>query len=149
MHWRVSPLKRPSTHDAGCRNCFQVLFGSSPNFPTVDRVWQVIERYRVRHLASSRLTCVSSWTCNHSCLNATELAPPSSIVEVCQRQSSQTHSKCSRVLSVSPQVRVFYTAPTLIRALMQHGDEPVKRHDRSSLRVLATVGEPIGAPPAV
>lgn len=43
------------------------------------------------------------------------------------------------------QVRVFYTAPTLIRALMQHGDEPVKRHDRSSLRVLGTVGEPIGA----
>ena len=42
------------------------------------------------------------------------------------------------------QVRVFYTAPTLIRALMQHGDEPVKRHDRSSLRVLGTVGEPIG-----
>jgi len=42
-------------------------------------------------------------------------------------------------------VRVFYTAPTLIRALMQHGDEPVKRHDRSSLRVLGTVGEPIGA----
>lgn len=44
-------------------------------------------------------------------------------------------------------MRVFYTAPTLIRALMQHGDEPVKRHDRSSLRVLGTVGEPIGAHP--
>lgn len=43
------------------------------------------------------------------------------------------------------QVRVFYTAPTLIRSLMQHGDEPVKRHDLSSLRVLGTVGEPIGA----
>lgn len=43
------------------------------------------------------------------------------------------------------QVRVFYTAPTLIRSLMLHGDEPVKRHDLSSLRVLGTVGEPIGA----
>lgn len=46
---------------------------------------------------------------------------------------------------MSPQVRVFYTAPTLIRSLMLHGEEPVKRHDLSSLRVLGTVGEPIGA----
>ena len=40
-------------------------------------------------------------------------------------------------------VNIFYTAPTAIRALAAHGDEPVKRHDRSSLRVLGTVGEPI------
>ncbi|MFW9998809.1 MAG: acetate--CoA ligase [Candidatus Hodarchaeota archaeon] len=37
----------------------------------------------------------------------------------------------------------FYTAPTAIRALMRYGDEPVKRHDLSSLKVLGTVGEPI------
>ena len=42
------------------------------------------------------------------------------------------------------QVRVFYTAPTLIRSLMQSGDDWVKAHDRGSLRVLGTVGEPIG-----
>ena len=41
------------------------------------------------------------------------------------------------------QVNTFYTAPTAIRALMREGDEPVKRHDRSSLRLLGTVGEPI------
>ncbi len=41
------------------------------------------------------------------------------------------------------QVTQFYTAPTAIRALMAKGDEPVQRHDRSSLRVLGTVGEPI------
>ena len=40
-------------------------------------------------------------------------------------------------------ISVFYTAPTAIRALMAYGDEPVKRHDRSSLRILGTVGEPI------
>jgi len=40
-------------------------------------------------------------------------------------------------------VDIFYTAPTAIRALMAHGDEPVTRTDRSSLRVLGTVGEPI------
>ncbi|WP_287118579.1 acetate--CoA ligase [Mesorhizobium sp.] len=40
-------------------------------------------------------------------------------------------------------VSIFYTAPTAIRALMQGGDEPVKRTSRKSLRLLGTVGEPI------
>ena len=40
-------------------------------------------------------------------------------------------------------VNIFYTAPTAIRALMREGDEPVKKADRSSLRLLGTVGEPI------
>jgi acetyl-CoA synthetase len=33
-------------------------------------------------------------------------------------------------------------SPTLIRALRVHGDEPVRAHDRSSLRVLGSTGEP-------
>ena len=40
-------------------------------------------------------------------------------------------------------VAIFYTAPTAIRALMSLGDEPVKKTSRQSLRILATVGEPI------
>ena len=48
------------------------------------------------------------------------------------------------VTAATTQVRVFYTAPTLIRSLMQSGDDWVKAHDRGSLRVLGTVGEPIG-----
>jgi acetyl-CoA synthetase len=40
-------------------------------------------------------------------------------------------------------VTQFYTAPTAIRALMRFGDDPVKKHDLSSLKVLGTVGEPI------
>ena len=40
-------------------------------------------------------------------------------------------------------VTQFYTAPTAIRALMAKGDDFVQRYDRSSLRVLGTVGEPI------
>ena len=40
-------------------------------------------------------------------------------------------------------VTIFYTAPTAIRALMREGDEPVRRHSRTSLRLLGTVGEPI------
>jgi acetyl-CoA synthetase len=40
-------------------------------------------------------------------------------------------------------VSVLYTAPTAIRAFMRWGDEHVQRFDRSSLRLLGTVGEPI------
>ena len=40
-------------------------------------------------------------------------------------------------------VTIFYTAPTAIRALAAQGDHFVSAHDRSSLRVLGTVGEPI------
>ncbi|MGR3662374.1 MAG: acetate--CoA ligase, partial [Paracoccaceae bacterium] len=40
-------------------------------------------------------------------------------------------------------VNQFYTAPTAIRALMQHGDDPVAKYDLSSLKLLGTVGEPI------
>ena len=40
-------------------------------------------------------------------------------------------------------VSIFYTAPTALRALMGQGDDFVKQHDRSSLRVLGSVGEPI------
>ena len=40
-------------------------------------------------------------------------------------------------------VNIFYTAPTAIRAIKRDGDEWVKRHDLSSLRLLGSVGEPI------
>lgn len=40
-------------------------------------------------------------------------------------------------------VNIFYTAPTAIRALMAQGNNFVTRTDRSSLRILASVGEPI------
>ncbi len=41
------------------------------------------------------------------------------------------------------EVNTFYTAPTAIRALMGAGDDFVTRTDRSSLRLLGSVGEPI------
>ncbi len=41
------------------------------------------------------------------------------------------------------QVTIFYTAPTAIRALLKEGDAPVKKHKRTSLRLLGSVGEPI------
>jgi acetyl-CoA synthetase len=39
-------------------------------------------------------------------------------------------------------ISVLGISPTLIRALRSHGDEPVVSHDRSSLRILASTGEP-------
>jgi acetyl-CoA synthetase len=37
----------------------------------------------------------------------------------------------------------FYTAPTAIRALAKEGEQFVQKYDRSSLKILGTVGEPI------
>ena len=43
-------------------------------------------------------------------------------------------------------VNTFYTAPTALRALMKEGDAFVTKHNRSSLRLLGTVGETIKEP---
>lgn len=40
-------------------------------------------------------------------------------------------------------VSIFYTAPTVIRALMREGEQWTKTYDTSSLRLLGSVGEPI------
>lgn len=40
-------------------------------------------------------------------------------------------------------VTVFYTSPTSIRLFMRYGEEWVKKHDLSTLRLLGSVGEPI------
>jgi acetyl-CoA synthetase len=56
-----------------------------------------------------------------------------------------TYPTASRFWSVVDKwgVNIFYTAPTAIRSLMGAGDDFVKRTDRSSLRLLGSVGEPI------
>ncbi len=43
-------------------------------------------------------------------------------------------------------VNIFYTAPTALRALMSEGNDYVVKYDRSSIKVLGTVGEPIKEP---
>ena len=52
------------------------------------------------------------------------------------------HSRFWQVVD-KHQVNIFYTAPTAIRALMREGDHPVKAAQRTSLRILGSVGEPI------
>ena len=43
-------------------------------------------------------------------------------------------------------INIFYTAPTALRALMKEGDTWVEKYDRSTLKFLGTVGEPIKEP---
>ena len=43
-------------------------------------------------------------------------------------------------------VNLFYTAPTALRALMKEGNAWVEKYNRSTLRLLGTVGEPIKEP---
>ena len=56
-----------------------------------------------------------------------------------------TYPDPSRFWEVCDQhhVNIFYTAPTAIRALIAKGDKYLENSDRSSLKVLGTVGEPI------
>jgi len=60
-------------------------------------------------------------------------------------ESTPTYPNASRYWDMVERHRItqFYTAPTALRALMKSGDEPVNKHDLSSLRVLGSVGEPI------
>ncbi|MBF6590959.1 MAG: acetate--CoA ligase [Ktedonobacterales bacterium] len=44
-------------------------------------------------------------------------------------------------------VTVIGIAPTVIRSLMTHGDEPVRQHDLSRLRILGASGEPWNSAP--
>lgn len=56
-----------------------------------------------------------------------------------------TYPDASRYWKIVDTYKVskFYTAPTAIRALMAHGDGPVKATSRASLKILGSVGEPI------
>jgi acetyl-CoA synthetase len=40
------------------------------------------------------------------------------------------------------EVTILGISPTLVRAMLAHGDEPVRRHDLTKLRILGSTGEP-------
>ncbi|MEE8631737.1 MAG: acetate--CoA ligase [Candidatus Bathyarchaeia archaeon] len=63
-----------------------LIYEGAPNYPEVDRWWQIVEKYGVT---------------------------------------------------------IFYTAPTAIRMILRWGEEWLKKHDLSSIRLLGSVGEPI------
>src|SRR5262249_6767548 len=52
-----------------------------------------------------------------------------------------THDRLWRIVEQHG-VTILGVSPTLVRALMRYGEEPVRAHDLSRLRVLASTGEP-------
>jgi acetyl-CoA synthetase len=82
LGWMMGPWAIAGSLLLGAR---LVLYEGAPDFPSPDRLWEIVARHRVTHLGLS---------------------------------------------------------PTVIRALMAHGEDPVRAHDRSSLRVLGSTGEP-------
>ncbi len=67
-------------------NATILFYEGAPDYPNIDRWWELIERYKVT---------------------------------------------------------IFYTTPTALRYFKKFGEEPINKHDISSLRLLGTVGEPI------
>jgi acetyl-CoA synthetase len=59
-------------------------------------------------------------------------------------EGTPDHPGPDRLWSVASRhgVTVLGVAPTVVRALMRHGSEPVQAHDLSSLRILGSSGEP-------
>lgn len=82
------------------------------------------------------------WITGHSYI---VYGPLTNGATTCMFESVPTYPDAGRYWQIVEDLKVsiFYTAPTAIRAIARAGDEPVTRHDRSSLRVLGTVGEPI------
>jgi acetyl-CoA synthetase len=60
-------------------------------------------------------------------------------------ESIPTYPDAGRYWDMVERLKItqFYTSPTAIRAIARMGDSFVKKYDRSSLRVLGSVGEPI------
>jgi len=59
-------------------------------------------------------------------------------------EGAPDHPGPDRLWSIVARHRVTHLglSPTVIRALMAHGEDPVRGHDRASLRVLGSTGEP-------
>jgi acetyl-CoA synthetase len=63
---------------------------------------------------------------------------------VCLYEGAPDHPRPDRVWEYVErhQVTILGISPTLIRALMPHGDEPVRQHDLGAVRILGSTGEP-------
>jgi acetyl-CoA synthetase len=59
-------------------------------------------------------------------------------------EGTPDHPGPDRLWSVAARhgVSVLGVAPTVVRALMRHGDDPARSHDLSALRILGSSGEP-------
>ena len=82
MGWMMGPWE---IFGALLNGATMVFFEGAPDYPDVDRMWNLVEKHKITHLGIS---------------------------------------------------------PNLIRALKEHGDSPVKKHDLSSLRLAGSTGSP-------
>jgi acetyl-CoA synthetase len=82
------------------------------------------------------------WVTGHSYVTYGPLANGATVV---MYEGAPNHPEVDRFWEIAARykVSVFYTAPTAIRAFMKWGEEAVRKHDLSSLRLLGSVGEPI------
>jgi acetyl-CoA synthetase len=82
------------------------------------------------------------WVTGHSYLVYGPLANGATTVVF---EGVPNYPDASRIWQVvdKHEVKILYTAPTAIRALMAAGDDFVKKTSRKSLRILGSVGEPI------
>ena len=88
--------------------------------------------------------CVADigWVTGHSYVVYGPLANGATTVMF---ESIPTYPDCGRYWDMVERLKIntFYTAPTAIRAIARESDNLVTKYDRSSLRVLGSVGEPI------
>lgn len=88
--------------------------------------------------------CVADigWITGHSYVVYGPLANGSTSVVF---ESTPVYPDAGRYWEMVQRLKVtqFYGAPTAIRLLLRFGDEHVTKYDRSSLRILGSVGEPI------
>jgi acetyl-CoA synthetase len=82
------------------------------------------------------------WVTGHSYLVYGPLANGATILMYEGAPNQPTPSRLWEMIA-RHRVTVFYTAPTAIRTFVKWGEEHVRAHDLSSLRLLGTVGEPI------
>jgi acetyl-CoA synthetase len=82
------------------------------------------------------------WVTGHSYIVYGPLANGATTLMFEGIPSYPDNSRFGRVIE-KHKVTQFYTAPTAIRAMMQHGENVLGDSDLSSLRLLGSVGEPI------
>jgi acetyl-CoA synthetase len=101
-------------------------------------------KYVFDHREGDIFACMADvgWVTGHSYVVYGPLANGATTVMF---ESIPTYPDAGRYWDVVERLRItqFYTAPTAIRAIMREGDHWPKKYDRSSLRVLGSVGEPI------
>lgn len=84
----------------------------------------------------------AGWITGHSYVVYGPLASGATVLLYGGVPEYPTPSRCWQLID-KHKVTSFYTAPTLIRSLMRHGEAPVEPYSLESLKILGSVGEPI------